>query len=72
MKDKKLFITEDVQSICKAIDPNIDTVSYHKTYCYEVVSVYYKNGTKRIVNVAKKNNGLTAIDVLKSVTHNVK
>lgn len=72
MKDKKLFITEDVQSICKVIDPNIDTVSYHKTYCYEVVSVYYKNGTKRIVNVAKKNNGLTAIDVLKSVTHNVK
>lgn len=70
MKDKKLFITEDLQSICKVIDPNIDTVSYHKTYCYEVVSVYYTNGTKRIVNISGNSNGMVAIDVLKTVIHN--
>lgn len=72
MKDKKLFIEEDLQSMCKVIDGNIDTVKLVKSYCYEVVAIYYKDSTKHIVNVAKKNNGLTAIDVLKSVTHNVK
>ena len=39
MKDKKLFITEDVQSICKVIDPNIDTVSYHKTNSNGMVAI---------------------------------
>ena len=63
MKDKKMFITEDVQSICKVIDPNIDTVSYHKTYCDE-------DGTKRIVNISGNSNGMVAIDVLKTVIHN--
>lgn len=70
MKDKKLFISEDLEPFCKALNPNVDTIKYSKSYTSEIVTVYFFDGTKRLIKV-DESNARTAIKTIKTVTQNL-
>lgn len=67
MKDKKLFISEDLEPFCKVLNPNVDTVKYSKSYTVEAVVVYFFDGTKRLIKI-DESNAKTAIKTIQAIT----
>lgn len=67
MKDKKLFISEDLEPFCKALNPNVDTIKYNRSYTTETVVVYFFDGTKRLIKV-DESNARTAIKTIQAIT----
>ena len=70
MKDKKLFIAEDLEPFCKALNPNVDTIKYNRSYTTETVVVYFFDGTKRLIKV-DESNAKTAIKTIQAITLNL-
>lgn len=67
MKDKKLFIAEDLEPFCKVLNPNVDTVKYNRSYATETVVIYFFDGTKRLIKV-DESNARTAIKTIQAIT----
>lgn len=67
MKDKKLFISEDLEPFCKVLNPNVDTIKYNRSYTTETVVVYFFDGTKRLIKV-DESNARTAIKTIQAIT----